>query len=86
MAVYIYPVIKMFTSGETIVLSPSVTIFTGKGGNSGIIEGTKQILVVDTKMGSGAKELHDLALAKKKPILVVNTHYHGDHVNGNDLY
>jgi glyoxylase-like metal-dependent hydrolase (beta-lactamase superfamily II) len=85
-AVYVYPVFKMFTSGETIVLSPSVTVYTGKGGNSGIIEGTKQVLVVDTKMGGGAKELHEAALAKNKPVLIVNTHYHPDHTSGNDLY
>lgn len=84
--IYLYPVIKIFTSGETIVISPTVTVFTGKGGNSGIIEGTKQILVVDTKMGSGAKELHDSVISKNKPVIIVNTHYHGDHTSGNDLY
>ena len=44
--------------------------------------------MIDTKMGGSAEKLYNLAKSKAggKKIIVINTHYHGDHVNGNKFY
>ena len=45
-------------------------------------------MVIDTKMGKDAEKLYKKAIkiAADKPIIVINTHYHGDHVKGNHLF
>jgi cyclase len=85
--IYLLPAIRFFTASEETKLNDNLLIITG-GGNSGILIAEKAIVVIDTKMGSGAVKLADRAreLAGNKPIVVINTHLHGDHVRGNYLY
>jgi cyclase len=63
-------------------------IMLGGGGNSGILVTDKFVVVIDTKMGADADTLYDAAMKKagNKKIIVINTHYHGDHTKGNYLY
>lgn len=86
--VYLYPAFIFFFQTETRQLDKDLTIVLGGGGNSGILVTDKALVVIDTKMGGDADDLFKLASEKAagKPILVINTHYHGDHVKGNHFY
>jgi len=46
------------------------------------------VVVIDTKMSGDAEKLYNMAREKAgtKKIIVINTHYHGDHVKGNHFY
>src|ERR1035438_4906127 len=65
-----------------------LTVYLGGGGNSGILVTDSAIVVIDTKMGTDAENLANLAKEKAggKKIIVINTHYHGDHTKGNMFY
>lgn len=86
--VYLYPAMKPMMSIQEIRTTDKLTLVIGGGGNSGILESENLLMVIDTKMGGSAKELYALAKQKagKRPILVVNTHVHGDHTGGNKYY
>jgi cyclase len=87
-AVYLYPSYKFFFSKEIKEIDPALTVVIGGGGNSGLLVTDSAVVVIDTKMGGDADDLHKMAVekAKGKKIVVINTHYHGDHVKGNHLY
>ena len=87
-AVYIYPSYKFFFTGGTIPIDKNLTIIQGGGGNSGILITDSAVVVIDTKMSSDAEKLFNQAREKagSKKIIVINTHYHGDHVKGNHFY
>ncbi|UCH62183.1 MAG: MBL fold metallo-hydrolase [Fidelibacterota bacterium] len=75
---------------ETAVVEvdAALTIVPGGGGNSAIFVGEQEVVVVDTKWGRGAKRLRSLveARADGRPVTVIITHDHLDHVGGNKLY
>lgn len=77
---------RQFMTVETIRYDPQLTIYPGGGGNSIVLtsEDGSKALVVDTKMAGGAKKLRDDVKAGE--IIVVNTHFHSDHVGGNMLF
>ena len=87
-AVYIYPFYKFLYQEGKIILGKDLTVIQGGGGNSGVLVTDSAVVVIDTKMGGDAEKLFNLAKEKAgmKKILVVNTHYHGDHVKGNYYY
>ncbi len=87
-SMYLYPAYMFFFQTETQLLDKDLTLVLGGGGNSGILVTDKAVVVIDTKMGGDAEGLFKLAHEKAagKTILVINTHYHGDHVNGNHFY
>jgi len=64
-----------------------VSCLYGAGGNIGILEGERGLLIVDAQYARSA----DAALTKirevsDRPILyLINTHYHGDHTDGNSV-
>jgi cyclase len=66
-------------------IKPNVYWVEGGGGNSGVIVGANEVVVVDAKTTpAGGKELLD-AIAKITPkpaTTVILTHSDGDHVNG----
>jgi cyclase len=67
-------------------LSSTVTMIKGKGGNIAVSAGTDGVFIIDDQL----KPLTDQLLAaisklSEQPIrFVINTHYHGDHVGGNE--
>jgi glyoxylase-like metal-dependent hydrolase (beta-lactamase superfamily II) len=73
---------------EKTQLVPNVTVVSGGGGNTGIVVGEKAVLVIDTKTVKNADGFYAIVkeIAGTKPVIVVNTHYHQDHVGGNHLY
>ena len=87
LAIYIYPFYKSFFTSEIIPVDKNLSMITGAG-NSGLLVTDSAVVVIDTKMGSMAKKLYDLAKEKAgtKKIIVINTHFHGDHVKGNHLF
>jgi len=58
-------------------------------GNTGVVIGTKGVLIIDTNYLPDRAEM-DLALVRKVTSLpvryLVNTHWHGDHMHGNGVY
>jgi cyclase len=59
------------------------------GGNAGFVVGDNGVAVIDTFQDPRAAEalLADIRKVTRLPIrFVVNTHYHLDHVNGNDVF
>ncbi|HEX4275142.1 MAG TPA: MBL fold metallo-hydrolase [Bryobacteraceae bacterium] len=66
-------------------LRPNIYWIEGGGGNSGVIIGSKGVVVIDAKTTpAGGKELlDDIAKITPKPVTtVILTHSDGDHVNG----
>lgn len=63
-------------------------LILGEGGNSGVLFTDSAVLVVDTKVKSGAERMRrwveDRAGGRK--IYIINTHVHKDHSAGNHLY
>ncbi len=84
----IYPQYKSFMTVETVLYDKDLTFYLGGGGNSGVLVTDSAVVVIDSKMSKPAKGLFEIAKEKagKRPIIVINTHYHGDHVNGNKFY
>ncbi|HLQ92593.1 MAG TPA: MBL fold metallo-hydrolase [Xanthobacteraceae bacterium] len=72
----------------TIDLGNKTYMLTGQGGNITVAVGTDGIIMVDAQFAP----LHDkikAAITKISPLpikYVINTHYHGDHVEGNDQF
>ena len=86
--VLFYPMARMMTQKEIVPFDQSLTLVLGGGGNSGIIIGDSAVVVIDTKMMGSSEDLYKFAKEKagQKPIIVINTHYHGDHVKGNKFF
>jgi len=69
-------------------VSGNVHILQGRGGNIGAIVGPDGILIVDDdyrelspKLAAALKEL-----GQEKPRFIMNTHWHGDHTQGNEFF
>lgn len=73
---------------EVIKIDPDFYVLPGEGGNSGVMIGDSVIVIIDTKMKTGAERFHRWVMdrAKGKRIVVVNTHIHKDHTGGNHYY
>jgi cyclase len=67
-------------------LSDTVTMLKGKGGNMAVSAGVDGVFIIDDQL----KPLTEQLLAALRNIddrpvrFVINTHYHGDHVGGNE--
>ena len=87
-AVIFYPAIRFMTQKEVIQVDPVLTLMLGGGGNSGVVIGDSAVVVIDTKMMGNGEDLYKFAKEKagKKPIIVINTHFHPDHVQGNKYF
>jgi glyoxylase-like metal-dependent hydrolase (beta-lactamase superfamily II) len=67
-------------------LSDTLTLLTGDGGNIAILEGADGLLLIDSGLPANAEAMDKKARAVAPfPIQVlINTHYHFDHVGGNE--
>tara|TARA_B100000745_G_scaffold242303_1_gene164632 strand:+ start:4130 stop:5113 length:984 start_codon:yes stop_codon:yes gene_type:complete len=69
-------------------ISPSIKLLQGKGGNIGALVGKQGILLVDDDYG----EMSDALVEAIQPLggqdklaYIINTHWHGDHTQGNKV-
>ena len=69
-------------------LSRGVYILYGKGGNVGFLVGPDAVLVVDSQFKELAPGIvKQIQAVSDKPIkYLVNTHHHGDHTGGNEVF
>lgn len=71
---------------ETIPVAQGVHMLVGRGGNIAVASGEDGVIVIDDQFAP----LHDkivkaIAALRPEPIrFVLNTHWHGDHVGGNE--
>ncbi len=86
--IYVRPFTQKMKETSTVQYDKELTIVLGGGGNSGILVSDSLVIVIDTKMGEAAEQLYKKVkeLAGTKHILVINTHAHPDHTEGNKLY
>src|SRR5215216_5138221 len=73
---------------KTTKVNGNVYMLQGRGGNVGALVGMDGILIVDddykavsSKLAAALKEL-----GSDKPKYVFNTHWHGDHTEGNEYF
>jgi cyclase len=73
---------------KVIKVSSNVYMLQGRGGNVGAITGPDGILIVDDDYKAVSDKLRDALkeLGSGTPRYIVNTHWHGDHTEGNDLF
>jgi cyclase len=66
----------------------TVYMLTGAGGNIGISAGDDGIVIIDDQFAPLAPKIKEaLKSISDKPIrFVLNTHYHGDHTGGNEIF
>jgi len=67
-------------------LSSTVTMIKGKGGNIAVSSGEDGVFIIDDQLKPLTDQLlASIAKVSEQPIrFVINTHYHGDHVGGNE--
>jgi len=71
---------------NTFQLSDTVYMLRGQGGNVGISDGEDGLFIIDDQVRPVTRQLMGaIRKISGKPIkIVVNTHYHADHVGGNE--
>src|SRR5258707_12500877 len=71
-------------------ISGNIYMLEGAGGNIGASVGDDGIVIVDDQFAPLADKiqaaLKDLKITDKPVRFVINTHYHGDHTGGNELF
>lgn len=83
--VFVAPLLHKLETRVVKTIDDNLIVVEGGGGNSGIIMDDSVVLVIDTKMGDAAGWFADTvkSLAGDRDIVVVNTHFHPDHTEGN---
>jgi cyclase len=73
---------------KTTNVNGNVYLLQGQGGNVGAIVGPDGILIVDDDYKAMSAKLAAAlkALGTDKPRFVLNTHWHGDHTQGNEFF
>ncbi len=69
-------------------VSGNVYMLQGRGGNIGAIVGSDGILIVDDDYKEVSEKLRDALkeLGSATPRFIFNTHWHGDHTQGNEFF
>lgn len=70
---------------KTTKVNGNVYMLQGRGGNVGALVGSDGILIVDDDYKVVSEKLRDALkeLGAEKPRFIFNTHWHGDHTEGN---
>jgi len=73
---------------KTVKITDRVYMLQGRGGNVGVSTGTDGILIVDDDYAQVSPKLAEAlkALGSDKPRFIFNTHWHGDHTEGNKFF
>lgn len=69
-------------------VSGNVYMLQGRGGNIGAVVGPEGILIVDDDYKTVSEKLRDALreLGSATPKFILNTHWHGDHTEGNQFF
>ena len=69
-------------------MAGNVHMLEGSGGNIGVSVGPDGILIIDDQFAPLAEKIREALkkLGADKPRFVLNTHWHGDHVGGNEIF
>lgn len=81
----VYSSIAMANEVKVKNVREQVYVITGSGGNIGLLNANKGLLLIDDKFAPMAEAIEAAmkSVSDKKLKYVVNTHYHGDHTGGN---
>lgn len=73
---------------ETTELAPNLYMLTGAGGNTGLLVGDDQVLLIDSQHSQlSNKIMRAIKAITDKPVTyLLNTHMHGDHIGGNESF
>ena len=73
---------------KTQKLNASTYMLTGAGGNLGVCVGEDAVFVVDDQYAPMAPKIQAaIAAISPKPVtFILNTHWHGDHTGGNEVF
>lgn len=73
---------------KTEKVAGNVYVLYGRGGNIGVSAGPDGLMIIDTQFANVADRIKaELAkLGTDKPRFVFNTHWHGDHTGGNEIF
>jgi glyoxylase-like metal-dependent hydrolase (beta-lactamase superfamily II) len=76
---------------EPIAVVPvrgAIATITGEGGNIGVLTGPEGTVMVDAKFARYADQIRAAikGLGGADPRLLINTHYHADHTDGNEAF
>ena len=73
---------------KTIKITDRVYMLQGRGGNVGVSVGMDGILIIDDDYADVAPKIAEAlkALGSERPKFIFNTHWHGDHTQGNKFF
>lgn len=73
---------------KTEKVAGNIYVLYGSGGNIGVSVGNDGILTIDTQFANLAEKIKAAlkALGNDRPKFVFNTHWHGDHTGGNEIF
>lgn len=73
---------------RTEKIAGNIHVLFGNGGNIGLSVGPEGILMIDTQFANIADRVKaEMAkLGSDKPRFIFNTHWHGDHTGGNEIF
>ena len=73
---------------KTAKVNGNVYMLQGRGGNVGALVGMEGILIVDDDYKQVSEKLGEAlrALGSASPRYILNTHWHGDHTQGNEFF
>ncbi|HEV7644870.1 MAG TPA: MBL fold metallo-hydrolase [Pyrinomonadaceae bacterium] len=79
---------KQDVTVKTTKVAGNVYLLQGRGGNIGALVGPEGIMIVDDDYKSVSEKLAAALkeLGSEKPRFIFNTHWHGDHTQGNQFF
>lgn len=71
---------------KTINITDNISYLKGSGGNIGVLYGPDGVMIVDDQFAELSDKIKNAlgALSESDLKFIVNTHYHGDHIGGNE--
>ena len=73
---------------KTVNVADKIFMLQGRGGNVGVSAGADGILIVDDDYAQVTPKIAEAlkVLGSDKPRFIFNTHWHGDHTQGNNFF
>jgi len=73
---------------KTLKISDNIYMLQGQGGNIGVNAGADGVMIIDDQFAPLAGKIKSAiaTISDKEVNYVVNTHHHGDHMGGNEVF